>query len=204
MIRPAVSDLTRTRGFTLIEILVVIVIISIMIGMVMVNFSPGGDEDVAEEEIIRLQNLLNFAHQQSVIRAQEYGVRFYETGYRFMQYDELNDSWFDIANDRLFKIRTLPEPFELDLYIDELAVEIPGNFDDDPEEDATTEDKTTTETDSGSLLEKQEKIKPQVFLLSSGELTPSFEVRLRIPGSKIEEYLRGLPEGEYHRGRPDE
>ncbi len=201
IIRPAVPTSIRNRGFTLIEILVVIVLISIMIGLVVVNFSPGGEEDVAEEEVLRLQNLLNFAHQQSVIRAQEYGVRFYTTGYRFMQYDELNDSWFDIANDRLFKVRTLPEPFELDLYIDQLPVEIPGSFDDDPEVEAID-----TETGISTITPQtvEDKIKPHIFLLSSGELTPSFELRLRIPGSDIEEYLRGLPEGDYRRGRPDE
>jgi len=38
---------TRTKGFTLIEILVVITIISISIGAMMVNISFGGDETLA-------------------------------------------------------------------------------------------------------------------------------------------------------------
>ena len=193
------------KGFTLIEILVVIVIISISVGLVVVNFTTGGVDKKAEEEVIRLQQLLRMAHQQSVIRAEEYGVRFYKTGYRFMKYDELNKQWVDIPNDRLLRHRLLAEPLELYLYIEQLSVEIPESTDDDPEPaeetGLTNEDDNTQTTTRAPALNSIDKqiIKPQIFLLSSAELTPPFELRIRVPGSDIEEPLYGLPQGEYSR-----
>ena len=196
------------KGFTLIEILVVIVIISISVGMVVVNITSGGVEKKAEEEVIRLQQLLRVAHQQSVIRAEEYGVRFYKTGYRFMKYDELNKQWADIPNDRLLRNRLLAEPLELDLYIEQLSVEIPESTDDDPEPPEETEEPIEngkTQTRAPALNSIDSKIiKPQIFLLSSAELTPPFELRIRVPGSVIEEQLHGLPQGEYSREANEE
>ena len=196
------------KGFTLIEILVVIVIISISVGMVVVNITSGGVEKKAEEEVIRLQQLLRVAHQQSVIRAEEYGVRFYKTGYRFMKYDELNKQWADIPNDRLLRNRLLAEPLELDLYIEQLSVEIPESTDDDPEPPEETEEPIEngkTQTRAPALNSIDSKIiKPQIFLLSSAELTPPFELWIRVPGSDIEEQLHGLPQGEYSREANEE
>lgn len=193
------------KGFTLIEILVVIVIISIGVGVVAVNFSAGSLEQKAEEEADRLQQLLRFAHQQSVVRAEEYGIRFYTTGYRFMQYDELSQQWADIQKDRLLRNRALIEPLEINLYIDQLSVDIPDSPSDDPqvekEDDKDAEEQTTVVAKTQSFTSQAtDKIRPQVFLLSSGELSPAFELHIRVPGTEINEQLNGLPQGEYTRG----
>ena len=189
------------KGFTLIEILVVIVIISISVGLVVVNFTTGGVEKKAEEEAIRLQQLLRVAHQQSVIRAEEYGVRFYKTSYRFMKYDEQSKLWAGMPNDRLLRGRLLAEPLEIDLYIEQLSVDIPESTDDDPEppeETGLTNENAKSKTQALNAVDSN-TIKPQIFLLSSAELTPAFELRIRVPGSDIEEALYGLPQGEYIR-----
>jgi len=185
---------TPSRGFTLIEILVVIVIISISVGIVMVNFTGGGQAGLAKEEARRIQQLLRFAHQQAVIRAEEYGVRFYTQGYRFMQFDEDTQEWLPMQRDKLLTPRVLEAPLELQLYIEEIEVNIPETFDDDPEPESTRN--TSLNLDNQPVAET-EKIKPHIFLLSSTELTPAFELVVRIPGSDINETVRGLPQGEY-------
>ncbi len=204
---PAYSSKYQYRGFTLIELLAVVVIISISISFVVVNISSGSHEELAEEEILRLQQILRFAHEQSVVRAEEYGVRFYETGYRFMRFDEENDNWANLNKDKLLRSRTLPEPLELNLYIEQTPVEILQSQDDDPEPKKTTEesDLSSAASNLGAASQDEvEKIKPQVFLLSSSELTPQFEIHIRIPGSEIDEHLEGLPQGEYKRVKTDE
>jgi len=194
---------TLPRGFTLIELLVVVVIISISVGYVVVNISTGSAEEQLEEEIIRLQQVLRFAHEQSVVRSEEYGVRFYETGYRFMLYDELNDSWVDVAKDKLLRSRMLPEQIELDLYIEQSPVTLPESPKDDPK--AKNENLASAASNIKDANQpKVDPIMPNVFLLSSSELSPPFEVRLRIPGNKIEETLEGLPQGEFNRVLDDE
>jgi len=191
------------HGFTLIELLVVVIIISISIGYVVVNISTGSAEEQLEEEIIRLQQVLRFAHEQSVVRSEEYGVRFYETGYRFMVFDELNDSWVDVEKDKLLRSRLLPEQVELDLYIEQSPVVLLESPKDDPK--AKNEDLASAASNIKAANQPEvEPILPNVFLLSSSELSPPFEVRLRIPGNKIEEALEGLPQGEYNRVLDDE
>lgn len=183
-----------SRGFTLIEILVVIVIISISVGIVMVNFTGNGQAGLAKEEARRIQQLLHFAHQQAVIRAEEYGVRFYTQGYRFMQFDEDTQEWQPVQRDKLLTPRVLEAPLELELYIEEIEVNIPETFDDDPEPEST---RNTSLNLNNQPVAETEKIKPHIFLLSSTELTPAFELVVRIPGSDIHETVRGLPQGEY-------
>ncbi len=202
---PSVSQFkySISRGFTLIELLVVVVIISISVGYVVVNISTGTEEELLEEEIIRLQQILRFAHEQSVIRAEEYGVRFYETGYRFMVFDELNNSWIDIEKDRLLRSRTLPEKIELDLYIEQTPVTLLESRKNDPQ----TKNENLASAASNIKEANQpvvDPILPNVYLLSSSELTPPFEVRLRIPGNNNEQSLEGLPQGEYKRLSEDE
>lgn len=204
--RGSLFNRQKIKGFTLIEILVVIVIISISVGLVVVNFSSGGADKKAEEEIIRLQQLLRVAHQQAVIRAEEYGIRFYKTGYRFMKYNELSKQWADISDDRLLRSRVIAAPLEIDLYIEQLSVNIPESTDDDP---ALQEDSKQSEADKKPQITAlntpdSKKIKPQIFLLSSAELSPAFELRIRKPGSEIEEQLHGLPQGEYTREANEE
>ncbi len=215
----------RDQGFTLIELLVVVVIVSISISVVIMTISGGSEEELAEDEIQKLQQLLRFAHTQSVVRSQEYGLRFYKTGYRFMVYDESNKLWVDLNTDKLLRARSFPEPLELDLYIDQLSVDLLDSSKDDPEVEEEEEEEEENEL-AGPLSNQKNKtvdtatgafsirpnaqnanavvIKPQVFLLSSSELEPQFELRLRIPGSDIEEYLYALPQGEYTRKAPDE
>ncbi len=186
------------RGFTLIEILVVIVLVGISVSVVVLNIPIRNDGDTLNEEAERLQQLLRFAHEQAVIRSEEYGVRFYKTGYRFMQYDSQQEQWIDIASSRLLRSRQLDEQYQLDLYIDQLPVEIPDSEQDDP---VIEEEDDKLKTIGSSLLspqtDEEDKILPQVFLLSSSELMPPFEVRLRIPGSDYERLLTGTAEGTY-------
>lgn len=183
----------RSRGFTLIEILVVIVIIAISVGVVVVNFSGDSNAEAAKLEIMRLQQRLRFAHQQSVVRAEEYGIRFYNSGYRFLRFDEDNEDWVEPRNDKILKRYLLPPPLEVELYIEQVRTSIPESFDDDPEPR-----QTNSALPSDDLLDQQETLKPHVFLLSSAELTPAFELIIRVPGSDIQEQLNGLPQGEYH------
>jgi general secretion pathway protein H len=182
----------RSRGFTLIEILVVIVIVAISVGVVVVNFSGDSNAKAAKLEIMRLQQRLRFAHQQSVVRAEEYGVRFYHGGYRFLRFDQDNEDWIEPHSDKILKRYLLPEPLEVELYIEQVKTSIPESFDDDPEPR-----QTDSVLPSDELPDQQDKLRPHVFLLSSTEMTPAFELIIRVPGSDIEEQLNGLPQGEY-------
>jgi general secretion pathway protein H len=139
----------QCTGFTLLEVMVVLVLIGIIFSFAMLSL--GGD-DVArlmERETRRLVILLDMAGEEAVIRGEDLAVHFTDTGYAFMVLRQNN--WTDLTDDPLLKPRVLPAGIELDLEIDE---EPPLVGESRP--DAESEDKPI----------------PQVYILSSGEMTP--------------------------------
>ncbi len=160
------------------ELLVVIVIISIVLSAyVAVNFSFNKPADTLRLEALRLQNLLEFTGEQAVVRAEEYGLRVNESRYRFMIMNELTGKWEDREKDQLFRERELPEHMSFELDLENVGVVL-------DEKDANDDEPDT-------------EIKPQIFLLSSGELTPDFVLRLRMTGFDDEVELHGNPNGQF-------
>ena len=139
----------QCTGFTLLELMVVLVLIGIIFSFAMLSL--GGD-DVArlmERETRRLVTLLDMASEEAVIRGEDLAVHFTDTGYAFMVLRQ--NSWTDLEDDPLLKPRVLPAGIELDLEIDE---EPPLVGESDPDE----------KSDDNPV--------PQVYILSSGEMTP--------------------------------
>ena len=165
------------RGFTLIELLVVVSIIAITFStFIMLGFSFSNPEDALRSEASRLHARLQFAHEQGVMRNDEYGMRFNQQSYRLMRYTK--NKWVDITDDKLLLPHTLPETMRLQLELEGISAVLEEN-------------------DDEQLKDPEKEIKPQVFLLSSGETTPDFEVRIRISGSESSKALHGNINGQY-------
>lgn len=144
----------RQKGFTLLELIVVTLIIGLMIGVV--NLSSGLNRQVdVEEEIERLAALIDLAAQESVFKSAEIAVEFEESSYRFLTLVE--NEWLPIEADRILRERQLPAGLEIELFIEGEEKEV-----------------FRIEADDSD----KKKIPPRIFLLSSGELTP-FEVSLK-------------------------
>jgi general secretion pathway protein H len=95
----------RQRGFTLIEILVVLVIIGVMVGLVGVRLLPGDDRVVANEAQ-RLAQLLEQTRDQAVASGMPIAFSVEQERYRFWVLDEDN-KWVPHSGDDLLKERTL-------------------------------------------------------------------------------------------------
>lgn len=138
----------RIRGFTLLEVLVVLIIIGILVSMVALSMNrPHGDELRTEAQ--RLQALLGFAAQEALLQGKEYGVFFSPQGYEFRQLTAAG--WRGVEGDAQLRARQLPGDMRLRLTLDGVVVD---------------------------LRTQQQDV--QVFLLSSGEMTP-FELHLETP-----------------------
>lgn len=74
------------RGFTLIELMVVLLIISITVAVVSVNFGVLDRRSTADE-IERLQRVLQFAAERAAVRGSPIQVEFLPGSYRFSQLD---------------------------------------------------------------------------------------------------------------------
>jgi general secretion pathway protein H len=73
-------------GFTLLEIVVVLLIITIILGMVGVNLTRNRS-DVLRDEAERLAVVLQNAQQQAILEGRPYGFTFTDRGYHFLQID---------------------------------------------------------------------------------------------------------------------
>jgi general secretion pathway protein H len=144
-------------GFTLIEILVVVVIIGVLSAGLLLSVSlAGGRDRELEKESDRLFALLNYAREQSELQTREYGVIFQDDSYEFVAYDVHRTIWRSVFEDDALVLRKLPYGLDVKLKVETRPVVLKKPTD--------AKDKT-----------------PQVMIFSSGDLT-QFEVTLEREG----------------------
>lgn len=87
---------TRTAsGFTLIEVLVVVVVVSILMSVVVASFTGTSREQELQGYVERLALRLEMARDKALQRNREWGVYFDEEGIRFAEFDEINGTWVE-------------------------------------------------------------------------------------------------------------
>lgn len=105
--RPPVIALHHGRGFTLIEIAVVMLIIVIILGIVSANLEPN-QETILRDEAKRLALLLQTAQEEAILQGKILAVTFERQGYSFMALDDTN-KFQPLAQDDLLYPRPLPK-----------------------------------------------------------------------------------------------
>ena len=123
---PPVSPASeRARGFTLLEILVVVLIIGITLGMVVLAVRPNPEHRLTEEGQ-RFTALVKLLGDEAIIRSAEMAIEVAPHSYRFLTLTE--DGWQPYEDD-VFKAHELPETIDLDLSLDGQAIRFDSDED---------------------------------------------------------------------------
>lgn len=92
----------RQRGFTLLELLVVLVIVGIMLGAVALNATPG-DQQLLQNEAQRIALLLQLARDEAIVRNQP--VAFEADDYRYRFLIRTGSQWSALTGDEQLRER---------------------------------------------------------------------------------------------------
>lgn len=156
--RSSPAEFSQT-GFSLVEVLVVLVIVAVLAGILLFSYGRS-HRDLLEGEASRLATVLNLALEEAVVRSSDMGVVFDATSYRFVVFEPRERRWRPVARQPLAAHQLRPGMT--------LALEL-------PEESMTGETRRLV----NALRNRETALRPQLLLFPSGEMTP-FEVTLTL------------------------
>lgn len=94
------------NGFTLIEILIVIVIIGITMGFALVAFGDFGADKRILFSAEQLLNNLKTVQQQAILESSTLGLRINQESYQIVKYQ---DDWHVVSNKGIYKVFFFPK-----------------------------------------------------------------------------------------------
>jgi general secretion pathway protein H len=189
-----VTQRRTVNGFSLLELLVVIVIVGILFSFTTLAIRGTNPDELIEEEARRFDQLTRLALEEAILKGLEYGIAFTPNSYTFLV--QLTDlQWHDLGNDKLLRPRELSHDIEIELNIEDTDVVFKNasTASGEPEETTADTDENDEDQDESTKIE----LKPQVYLLSSGEITPEFSARFIIPGVTESHQVNGFVDGKH-------
>jgi general secretion pathway protein H len=141
----------RSKGFTLVEILVVIVIMAVVISITVLSVSSTGRDSQLDEESRRIEGLVGLLHERALLEGRDFGLRIEPAAYEFVVYDSRRDRWMMLDQEREFRHRDLPKGITFQLQLDSHTVVIKA---------------------IDRNLSSGDQPNPQVAIAASGEGTP--------------------------------
>ena len=161
----------KYTGFTLLEVMLVLLIMGLAMGAVVLSYSGENGQDLLKKQTQRLQVVFNMASDYAVLNQRQLGLRVEDkdNSYYFMVLDEQQE-WQKLELDNTFAEHTLPDLFSLELFLTDLPWETEENL----FSSGLSDEELSVSTDRVEIGNEEEKKldPPQVFIFSSGEITP--------------------------------
>ena len=114
----------RSKGFTLVEILVVVVIMAIVISIAILAVGTTGRDSQLDEESRRIESLVGLLHERALLEGRDFGLRIEPAAYEFVVYDVRRDRWMTLDQEHEFRHRDLPKGVSFQLELDSHVVVI--------------------------------------------------------------------------------
>ena len=118
---PRAGESMSSRGFTLIELMVVILIIGVMATFVTLSIGNRALDDRMDTESHRIEELTKLALDEADLKGIPLGLSFGPDGYRFLAINE-KKLWSDYGGSDVFRARKLSAPFFVNLTVENRPV----------------------------------------------------------------------------------
>ncbi|VAX14510.1 hypothetical protein MNBD_GAMMA24-888 [hydrothermal vent metagenome] len=113
----------RQKGFTLLEILVVIVLLGIIMTVAVISIG-NTQSGKLQEDMRRLLQIMRLAQEEAIINQQTLAVKFSIHGYALQRYDRKAKIWVSVTDPDFFRARKLDEDYKIRLVQDGLSVSL--------------------------------------------------------------------------------
>lgn len=140
-------------GFTLLELLMVVLLVGIISGIAMLSFNPGGMERKIREEADRLAVVMEQAANEAVMQNREYGLQLLGDHYTFLCLNEEKQQWDDCEG-KFFQSHTLTPGIQIRILRER-------------QQNLMLSEELSDKDDA--LLQRKQ---PDIYFLSNGEASP--------------------------------
>jgi len=157
----------RRQGFTLVEVLVVMVIVGLSLSLVIPALPQATPAQRQAEAAALLLARVEHAAELATLTGTAMGVQLRQQGYRFLALESRSGQWRPYAQTPLKSVRLMPD-LQLRLTVEGRPVALPAaGFDAEPRRTA-----------DAVAAAREAQLRPQFILLPGGEVTPSLVLEL--------------------------
>jgi len=172
------------RGFTLLEIMLVMLLLGLMASYVVVNFVSESRPTRIQKETDRLQQLVQVVSETAILKQQDFGLLLNDKGYQFLVHD--GQKWLEVGEPKFMQFHPWPETVQAELELDGLSWaedsilgqeefrKLQEELLEQQAEAAEEEDKKAAKDGrtKAPVKSREKPLLPNIYILSSGDISP--------------------------------